>query len=401
MFNFDCFRDRRRGSDKLFVGGLSESFVDATLHSYFSKYGEIDDAVVMFDQDGKSRRFGFVRFGMLSLQFTLSLHSFFNSRTTFLISNTANPDISNIVLTDGAHIINGVKVTIEKAIPKDQISSNNGSRGKDRDRDRGGYDRHRDRDRGRGRSRSRSRDRGRGRGRSPRDRSRDRRQSMEPRYPMDNPNPNDPYNNYRHPPPYSPYHRGPPPPPIYSPPPPHAHTAAGYPAHAAAAAAHPHIQPTVIAHPTYPPRPTPTVHLTTTPSRPTTTAPSRYQYPYTPTITTSKAGVTATKTEASIVKSSASIKDEKSRILQQTQTRATPTATVIQSPVTSVPKATLTNSIHPAYAAAYYNNAAAIARYPAGITAKPTITPTTTNAAYINGAYGRRGVAATRKFKPY
>ena len=89
LFNFDCFRDRRRGSDKLFVGGLSESFVDATLHSYFSKYGEIDDAVVMFDQDGKSRRFGFVRFGMLSLHYPcthLSQITFYTQRILIFLT---------------------------------------------------------------------------------------------------------------------------------------------------------------------------------------------------------------------------------------------------------------------------------------------------------------------------
>lgn len=71
-------RDRRGGggrvSDKLFVGGLAETFTDDTLHSYFAKYGQVDDAVVMFDKEGTSRRFGFVRFGM-KLILILSLHS--------------------------------------------------------------------------------------------------------------------------------------------------------------------------------------------------------------------------------------------------------------------------------------------------------------------------------------
>ena len=50
-------------SNKLFVGGLSWGTTDAVLGEEFSKYGTINEAIVVRDKlSGKSRGFGFVRF---------------------------------------------------------------------------------------------------------------------------------------------------------------------------------------------------------------------------------------------------------------------------------------------------------------------------------------------------
>jgi len=51
------------GTRKLFLGGLASSTTNAELQAYFSKFGEVSDAVIM--SDGKSRKprgFGFVTF---------------------------------------------------------------------------------------------------------------------------------------------------------------------------------------------------------------------------------------------------------------------------------------------------------------------------------------------------
>ncbi|KAG1679529.1 hypothetical protein FOA52_011130 [Chlamydomonas sp. UWO 241] len=50
-------------SRKVFVGGLAPSVDDAVLRAYFSDFGEVEDAVVMYDHDNKRPRgFGFVTF---------------------------------------------------------------------------------------------------------------------------------------------------------------------------------------------------------------------------------------------------------------------------------------------------------------------------------------------------
>ncbi|KAJ3003465.1 hypothetical protein HKX48_001749 [Thoreauomyces humboldtii] len=50
-------------SAKIFVGNLSWSTTDETLHAAFSQFGEITDCLVLKDREtGRSRGFGFVTF---------------------------------------------------------------------------------------------------------------------------------------------------------------------------------------------------------------------------------------------------------------------------------------------------------------------------------------------------
>ncbi|PAA94432.1 hypothetical protein BOX15_Mlig033043g1 [Macrostomum lignano] len=48
---------------KLFIGGLSQATTEASLRTHFSRFGQLDSAVVMMDSvSGRSRGFGFVKF---------------------------------------------------------------------------------------------------------------------------------------------------------------------------------------------------------------------------------------------------------------------------------------------------------------------------------------------------
>lgn len=48
---------------KIFVGGLPYHTTDSSLRSFFERFGEIEEAVVITDrQTGKSRGYGFVSF---------------------------------------------------------------------------------------------------------------------------------------------------------------------------------------------------------------------------------------------------------------------------------------------------------------------------------------------------
>jgi len=53
---------------KMFIGGLSFDTTNESLKGYFSKYGEIQDSIVMIDtKTSKSRGFGFVTFSQVSM----------------------------------------------------------------------------------------------------------------------------------------------------------------------------------------------------------------------------------------------------------------------------------------------------------------------------------------------
>ncbi|CAF0736937.1 unnamed protein product [Adineta steineri] len=82
---------------KLFVGGIREGSINEhDLNEYFSKYGNIIDAVIMKTNEGKLRGFGFVEF------------------------DDYDP-VDKIVL-EKHHVIKGNAVNVEKALPKDQTN---------------------------------------------------------------------------------------------------------------------------------------------------------------------------------------------------------------------------------------------------------------------------------------
>lgn len=80
---------------KLFIGGTGE-LEDDELRFYFMKFGEIQDAVIVRKQDGSSRGFGFVTFtDELAVEKCLVIQ----------------------------HEIKGRKVDLRRAVPRDQMAS--------------------------------------------------------------------------------------------------------------------------------------------------------------------------------------------------------------------------------------------------------------------------------------
>lgn len=50
-------------SHQIFLGGLPSTITETDLRNYFSKYGEVCEVVIMYDQEKKkSRGFGFLSF---------------------------------------------------------------------------------------------------------------------------------------------------------------------------------------------------------------------------------------------------------------------------------------------------------------------------------------------------
>ncbi|GAA0161081.1 RNA metabolism protein [Lithospermum erythrorhizon] len=61
MSNYSPFSDRNLS--KLFVGGLAWETKSESLHRYFEQFGEIEEAVVIYDRtSGRSKGYGFVTF---------------------------------------------------------------------------------------------------------------------------------------------------------------------------------------------------------------------------------------------------------------------------------------------------------------------------------------------------
>ncbi|GMY30911.1 heterogeneous nuclear ribonucleoprotein 1 isoform X1 [Fagus crenata] len=82
---------------KIFIGGLHKETSFGAFRSYFEKYGEITDAVIMRDRyTNQPRGFGFVTY--------------------------ADPSVVDKVIED-THIINGKQVEIKRTIPKGQGQS--------------------------------------------------------------------------------------------------------------------------------------------------------------------------------------------------------------------------------------------------------------------------------------
>jgi len=108
-------------SKKIFVGGLDTSVTTKELEEYFEKFGEITDAVVMFDKTtNRSRGFGFITY--------------------------SSAQSVKDVLRDN-HEIKGKFIEVKPAEPRESDVGRPGGGRFDRDRDR---DRGRDRDRDRG-----------------------------------------------------------------------------------------------------------------------------------------------------------------------------------------------------------------------------------------------------------
>ncbi|KAL3315467.1 hypothetical protein Ciccas_005897 [Cichlidogyrus casuarinus] len=81
---------------KLFIGGLSPQTDDNALKSYYSRWGEIVDVVVMKDNStGRSRGFGFVTFSDASM--------------------------AEKAVADGPHVIDGKSTDTKRAISKDSM----------------------------------------------------------------------------------------------------------------------------------------------------------------------------------------------------------------------------------------------------------------------------------------
>ena len=80
------------GGHKLFLGGLTRDTTDEMLFKHFSKYGEVDDCVVMF-----KRCFGFVTFRHKSAM---------------------------LAAVKDTHILDNRKIDVKTAVPREKISSN-------------------------------------------------------------------------------------------------------------------------------------------------------------------------------------------------------------------------------------------------------------------------------------
>lgn len=86
----------REQKNKLFIGGTSKETQQEHLEEYFGKFGEIEDAVVMFDQVTKSSKcFGFVTF--------------------------ADGESLDKVMDARPHTINGKEVDVKRAMPKETM----------------------------------------------------------------------------------------------------------------------------------------------------------------------------------------------------------------------------------------------------------------------------------------
>ncbi|KAI0990552.1 hypothetical protein GJ496_009650 [Pomphorhynchus laevis] len=89
---------------KLFIGGCREGIADNDLKEYFEKYGNVTDCVVMKDNDGKLRGFGFVTFD--------------------------DYDPVDKVIIEKNHSINGHVLDVKKAMPKRRNPPNSGPYGR-------------------------------------------------------------------------------------------------------------------------------------------------------------------------------------------------------------------------------------------------------------------------------
>ncbi|KAH6821114.1 RNA-binding family protein [Perilla frutescens var. hirtella] len=87
--------DSSSSEGKLFVGGIAWETPKESLSSYFSKYGEITNCVIMYDKiSGRPRGFGFVTF--------------------------ADPEVAEKVLEEN-HVIDGRTVEVKRTVPRENV----------------------------------------------------------------------------------------------------------------------------------------------------------------------------------------------------------------------------------------------------------------------------------------
>uniref|UniRef100_A0A915HH05 RRM domain-containing protein n=1 Tax=Romanomermis culicivorax TaxID=13658 RepID=A0A915HH05_ROMCU len=79
-------------SRKIFIGGLTRNTTVDTIRSYFGCFGNIVDAIVMTDQNGQSRGFGFVTYD--------------------------NMESVQHVLRQGVHFVDSKQVDVKRSVPK-------------------------------------------------------------------------------------------------------------------------------------------------------------------------------------------------------------------------------------------------------------------------------------------
>ncbi|CAI9753771.1 unnamed protein product [Fraxinus pennsylvanica] len=89
----DLKHDSSLSAGKLFVGGIAWETSEESFSSYFNKYGEITDSVIMMDRiSGRPRGFGFVTF--------------------------ADPEVADRVLQE-EHVIDGRAVEVKRTVPRE------------------------------------------------------------------------------------------------------------------------------------------------------------------------------------------------------------------------------------------------------------------------------------------
>ncbi|CAF0791915.1 unnamed protein product [Adineta steineri] len=82
---------------KLFIGGLSFKTTDETLKEYVTKFGEVSDSLVMKDQNGQSRCFGFVTF--------------------------TDPQVIDEFMKQRPHILDGRQIDPKRAMPREEANN--------------------------------------------------------------------------------------------------------------------------------------------------------------------------------------------------------------------------------------------------------------------------------------
>lgn len=58
----------------LFVGGIDSRFTEAVLAQYFGRFGAIDKVTIIYDKEGMTRGYGFVRYSPDILGIGPALH---------------------------------------------------------------------------------------------------------------------------------------------------------------------------------------------------------------------------------------------------------------------------------------------------------------------------------------